>query len=183
MKLNIIGGGGKIAARFERRARELTQKQFKLRITVPPGYEWWFYQEYGTAVRGDKPYASGDTFDIVPKDGETLKFLNEGGKFIFPKEVTDHEGLYPKRYIRNSQKEIRREQRLIIKDLILSGRLTKVDVAKTLRTAMNVTKRIIIEAMSRALPGTNPDGKLAGKTAASVFNRVAKITDDSEGIN
>ncbi len=171
--------GGKLEARFQRRAEELkaiSQKPLGMKITVPKGYEWWFYQEYGTAVRGDQPYASGDTFDIIPKDGETLKFEGLDGKTVYPKEVTDHEGIYPKRYIRSIRRDIQRAQRRVIMELIKTGHLTKANIKQALREAMRETKSLIVDSMDRALPGTNPDGKLGGETAASVFERVSRIT-------
>jgi hypothetical protein len=177
-----ITGTTKLEERFARRAQELKQKEIKMQIYVPPGYEWWFYQEYGTAVRGDRPYASGDTFDIVPKSGETLRFEGTGGDFVFPKEITDHEGIYPKRYIRGIQREIRAEQKKFIRELISSGKLTKENIRQTIRQAMRATKAMIVASMARSLTGASPEGKLGGEFAADVFDRVARIKDVGEEV-
>lgn len=177
-----IAGKSKLSERFEQRARELKTKQIKMQIYVPPGYEWWFYQEYGTAVRGDRPYASGDTFDIIPKTGKSLKFENTEGEFAYPKEVTDHEGIYPKRYIRSIQKEIRAEQKKFIRELISSGKLSKENIKQTIRQAMRATKAMIVASMARSLPGARPEGQLGGEFAADVFDRVSRIKDVGEEV-
>ena len=161
---------------FKKKLIELSNTYRKPRITfriqVPPELVWWYYQEYGTATRGEPGKASGVPYDIKPLIAKSLKIPAGDGSFNFVKEVKDHPGI-PARY---SVKQILPELEEYCKEQLLAVSLlhNNISLEKVAKECAEHAILLIAESLDRNL-NTSPDGKLDGKSPGSVFSELAKV--------
>lgn len=177
----IITPGGKmitskIEGKFLKRLESLEKKYSSpfiiYRIVIPPELIWVYYQEYGTATRGEPGKASGVPYDIRPVIGKYLKIPKQDGGYAFVKEIKDHPGI-PARYsIKQVLPEIEsycREQ--LLKNSIISS---NKDADKIAKDCAKFAVAKIAESLDRNLK-TSEDGKLEGRSPGTVFKKLAKI--------
>jgi hypothetical protein len=169
---------------LERRQSEFGSKKAAARLTVPDGpqHRWWYFQEFGTATHNpDSPHPSG--YEIYPVNGGALSWVAKDGTRIvvpfvgFP--FTDiHPGVTPKRYIATIEPNLKTVIASRAVSSMLSSKFDFNALNQALLTEiMPEIKRQIVESMAEKLSGTREDGKLAGQTAASVFEQITQIVE------
>jgi hypothetical protein len=162
---------------LERRRREFS-RPIKARIIVPPELRWWYFHEYGTALRGETPYASGHTYEIHPIRADWLQWPDENEPDGFRRQfvVKAHPGVRATHMIRSVLDDIAQLARTDLMSAMLSGGF-RADVVRgrLLEQTMHDAKNIIVASIAQHLHGTRPDGKLEGRYAHEVFEQKAEI--------
>jgi hypothetical protein len=175
---------GKIQGQFTKKLQTLVNKyQSKkvvgYRIEVPPELIWWYYQEYGTAVRGEPGKASGVPYDIKPVIAKALRIPQGNGSFSFVREIKDHPGI-PARY---SVKKILPELEKYCKEQFAKPGIIDDPkfLAKTSKECAEFAIKLIAESLDRNLDGIRRiDGKLEGDYPGEVFEKLAKVVEIKE---
>lgn len=163
-----------------KRRREEFSKLLAAALTVPPELFWVLLQEHGTGTHGGKGF-----YEIRPRNAPFLSWVSQvgqnAGKRIYVDMVKNHPGVPASHFIANSLEEIRSTVAAVLVEAMVESNYD-YDAVKDafLNIGMVEVQRIIAEAMAQTLTGTRDDGKLAGQTAADVFNQNAHIQDRSE---
>ncbi len=175
---------------IQKRAQEWSHvKKLAARIVVPPELQWWYWQEFGTAVRGDAGRASGKTYRIPLSGYTTLKWPNakspnkpDGWRWQGPVEA--HPGIYPQHFITNRLRLFLTIAAQHLNTVWRKAPMSLLAARDELRDkTMPVIKSHIVDAMRVQIPGTRTDqwARLHWQTAGGVFDREAKIVDTTEG--
>lgn len=174
---------GKIEGRFLKAMQERSArwKNVKIasRIEVPVELRWWYWNEFGTATKGDPEHgASGHYYTIVPVAAKELRFPHNG-QMVFSKEVP-HFGVKPSRSVTKVLVEIRENASAAVHDAFLHGAADDPQILKlTIFHATQKAKELIVESMSRNIPGVReaePElGRLGGARASDVFEESAEV--------
>lgn len=179
----------------KRKAAWSAAGNFSYRLRVPPTLSWWYYQEFGTATKFDKPPATvggfrisalsgsksgGKKYKIEAVNAKLLRFPYDG-RMIYKKRVM-HPGVKPARFVVSALNEIDAEVQDAAKWAFKNGALEQPEILKNaVRSAVVKAKEFITTNMSRALDGSRdlePEGgKLGGRDAASVFDDQAQIVE------
>lgn len=146
------------------------------RISVPPELQWWYWQEFGTATRGDPGRSSGTTYSIKPVEASVLKFPWHGDTF-YREQILAHPGIPSHHFVTKSLHDI-----LLIAAINLEhsfrekGYWSADAVRESLlrKTLPDAIDRITLE-MEKELPGVREDGKLKGATASQMFREKAFV--------
>ncbi len=172
---------GSFLRQIEARATKWRGTKIAVRIKVPPELSWWYWQEFGTATRGDAGRASGKPYDILPVNAKALSFPGPNGDRILTGSVRDHPGIKPRRLVESIRPEIRAQLLSKAHEAFKAG---AGDQPALLKEAMfsgtEQAKTQIVESIADKLPGTRADGRLHGGTAASAFEAAAQVVDITE---
>lgn len=146
--------------------------QIVAKIVVPDDLKFWYFQEFGTASRGD---AGGAAYSIDPIHANSLAFPGPGGEKVFAKHV-NHPGIPARHSVGKAMPQIEEDTAASITKALQSGAaddpsLLKVAVEQSTQNA----KELIVQSMEQNIPGTRADGKLLGRSAASVFDAEAQV--------
>lgn len=152
------------------------------KLTVPPEHGWWYWQEFGTAGQGNK---GGASYQIPgPDHPEPFKILVIDGEFR--RGPVRHFGIRARRPIRDIMPQLVQMAKKSLRASFAEGSLDRPAVMKrSIRNILKETKKEIVKSFAERVPGSraiNPEfpkqsGKLLGKTAAQVLNRVMKVED------
>jgi hypothetical protein len=169
----------------QRRAEFARVKQISGRICVPPELQYWYWQEFGTAVGGTNRVtpdpvggASGSTYPIAPVNTNMLKFPWKGEDY-YTSLVKNHPGVPPHHSVTKQLKVIKDLAIINLELASLAEGFLSVEgimdslLLKTLPQAINLISR----QMEQDLTGTRPEGRLGGQSAASDFNTKAFVKD------
>ena len=165
---------------IRRRRQQFSSTKLAAQIVVPPDLKWWYWQQWGTALRGDPGYASGRTYDnpLEPTGFAfpDAEFPNTPTGYRVGQQLLSQPGIYPQHFVTKSIPEI---MKYVGKNFMEAGHNSQYD-PKSIRNdlltnTMQNAISIIVSAIGKALPGTRPDGKLHGGTAAAVFEQEAKV--------
>lgn len=150
-------------------------------IIVPPDMKWWYWQEFGTAQRGDPGRASGVPYDVLPVDAKAIRFPdarvpNTADGSRVQAALYNQPGIPPKHFVTRSLAAIIFTAAMNFQEV---GRKTQYDV-EAIRTdlltrTMVQAKDKITAAMAESLTGVRIDGKLHGLPAAALFESNAQI--------
>lgn len=171
-----------------KRRRQVFNKPIVARLHVPPDLKWWYWQEFGTATRGETPYASGSAYPIRPINADYLKFPDPENKYgsdprlELPESdgyarwfiVKAHPGIRPRRMVRQALSDIRQMAGHQLLPAIAT--FDPTIVRAVLQQVMEQAKVMIVESFDKNLPGNRSDGRLGGQSAADVFAEQATIT-------
>lgn len=165
---------------LKQRRQQFASIKMAAQITVTPELAWWYWQEFGTAIRGDAGRASGRTYDN-PTGPTGFAFPdaiipNAPGGYRVGEQLLNQPGIYGKHFVEQSIPSI---MKFAGRNLMEAGHesgynpvVMRTDLlTNTMPTAIN----IIANTIAGALPGTRTDGKLHGDSAAGVFEREAKV--------
>src|SRR6478752_1499987 len=108
MQFNVKTNGA-FGAHLQRRIEAWHGRKIGARIRVPPELSWWYWQEFGTATRGDQPQASGHTYPIYPVNAKMLSWPGASGQRVFSHGVPAHPGIPPRRSVTKVLDDIRQE--------------------------------------------------------------------------
>lgn len=178
-KLRPKDGISKLSEALAQRRADWQQARLSARVTVPPELKWWYWNEFGTAARGDTSRgASGSAYPIDPINKELLSFPTEEGQVV-AKHV-DHPGIHPHRFVQNSLPGIMDFARVNIKGAFIRSHLEAEAVRiQLMEVVMPEAISEIARFMFFALPGTRMGeySGLNGQVASDVFEREAKIVN------
>jgi hypothetical protein len=174
---------------LRKRSQSFQGAQIGARIQVPSDLIWWYWLEFGTAGRQDAgaPVRSGKTtYPIAPVDRggaatlDTLHWVDENGSH-FPLRVAAHPGIRPHPFVRPILADIKAfAVRDVLAALAGDGGFRVVNVkSQLMQNTMHRIVEMISESLATVAPGTRPDGKLDGNTAAEVFEEGAEVVDGS----
>jgi hypothetical protein len=161
-------------------------KTIAARIVVPDSMQWWYWQEFGTAVGGREGVtdpaggASGHTYEIPGGNPYPVTFPGEDGKPVTA-FVKAHPGVPSHHFVAKSLKDILLSaHQNFIESLHEGGYWSVASVKNALleRTMPAAIQRIGIE-IAKELPNARPDGKLEGLHAYEVWESDSKIKDVS----
>lgn len=142
------------------------------RISVPSNLAWWYFQEFGTATRGDAGRASGRPFDIYPVNARALAWEDTNGGSVVRAYVKNHPGIYPQHFVTSSLQSILNIAASNVQQALRRSPFSVLAIRTSLlEQTMPSAKEVIVEAMSERLPGVRIKGKLGGQVASDVFNR------------
>lgn len=158
------------------------------RITVPPELQWWYWQEFGTAVGGRSGQtdptggASGHKYPIRPVNTTMLAWTGPDGKQVLVPEVKEHPGVPSHHFVtRTLPDNLEIAAIKLIAAMDRSAWSVKTVRDSLLGETMPRVKENIVQMIELTLPGINPGGKLKGQAAADVFDQESKIVDSSNG--
>lgn len=157
---------------------------FAGRLVVPEQMKWWYWQEFGTATRGEKPYASGQTYSIAPVVAKALRWPNatvptEADGSRIQSFVIAHPGIPPHRFVQKSLRDVRLIASSNLHDTLKGGVLRRLHTVRLslIQKTMVAAKNRISQEIAAELPGTRPDGKLFGGAASVAWLRHVRIVD------
>jgi hypothetical protein len=159
-----------------KRRKEQFSTELSAVIKLPPELWWVYYQEHGTAVRGDNPRPA---YNIYPKNTDYLSWIGPDGHRLFLKFIKDHPGIPPQHFVAQELEEIRQElSALVARTLIESGWDFAAVKEAFLTIGMEQVKQRVAQAIELRL-GKNPrdDGKLKGGSPADAFREGAYIEE------
>lgn len=165
---------------LKRRSAEFRGKTVAARIQVPPSLYFWYWLEFGTALRGEDPTRQ-HTYPIDPVNKKALHWTNPGGDSHFAFHV-DHPGIRPHLIVRNVLESIREAAGLTLSEIIPNSGFSVAAIREgLLSNIMPNAKSQIVESMALKAPGVRSDGKLEGRSASEVFASEAKIVERETG--
>lgn len=168
---------GDFAERMVARSQKWAIPPISARIFAPDDLIWWYWQEHGTASRGE---AGGAPYPIDPVNAKALAFPDAQGKLVFRQHV-EHPGIAPRHSVLKAIPDIEAQSRTKLAAALTDGGLDNPSTLQTAVTAaVTEAKAQIVTSMSENIPGTRIDGKLAGDTAASVFDAEAEVIENGE---
>jgi hypothetical protein len=165
----------KFLAELKARAKSFKQRRISAVLTVPPDLRWWYWLEFGTALRGETgktptgyEKASGHPYPIVPVDAPILSFPTEFGQRFAMSVV--HPGIRPRKSVTKAIPEIMEKAHVdIVNALITKGfRYSSIKDA-LVQKSLPRAKELIAENLLKDAPNVRPDGRLEGDTAGDTF--------------
>jgi hypothetical protein len=168
---------GNFKDQMNQRAQRWIGKSIGARIHVPDDLDWWVFQEWGTATRGE---FGGAAYAIDPVHAKMLAFPDSAGNTVFSRHV-EHPGIPPRHPVLKVMPDIQAQAAQKINSALSEGGLddpSNLQVAVT--AAVTEARTQIAESMSKNIPGTRIDGKLLGETAASVFESQAVVIENGD---
>jgi len=168
---------GEFSKRLEARAEKWRGRKIAAHIHAPDELKWWYWNEHGVPAR-----------TIVPVESTRLAFPGEGGGTELRTSV-DWPGIKPHHTVQNVMEDVRAATQVLVRHALDNEGADNPDlVEQAVVEATKEAKSLIVTQMAEDLPGTRRDnktypkqsGKLHGETAASVFDRLAGVKDDSE---
>ena len=183
LRLKVVKGN--FTAELQRRIREFSVGEVNIGLSIQPGNEWWYYQEWGTATHAsspDFPSTAPSGYGIKPVHGDFLTFPGPQGEQVFTPEVKspNHKGVRPKGYIRMILPDLQEQIKDDVAFSLAANNYSKSAVKEILldRT-MPRAQEMIASSMSEALGQTRTDGraKLGSASPSEVFQAETFITD------
>lgn len=182
MRLSVKrkAGSGQFVEQIGKLVGQLSSTKIAAEIVVPDSMSWWYWQEFGTATRGDAGYASGRTYDD-PSEPTGFAFPdalypNAPDGYRVGEQLHNQPGIFPAHFVQSRIKTI---MQFVGHSFFESGHNSKYDPeairADFLENVMPNTIGIIAQSMAEALPGVRATGKLHGGTAAGAFETEAKV--------
>lgn len=172
---------------LKRRKASWVGAKLASRIVVPPALQFWYWQEFGTAVGGRAGLtdpaggASGHTYSIYPVNAAALSWPDGQGGRTVVHYVQKHPGTRSHHFVYRSLADIKAVACAEITKAFHEGQWKYGIVKSALNNkVMPQAVEIIAVNMERSLPGTREDGKLNGSLAADFFRGLATIQDTSE---
>jgi hypothetical protein len=165
--------------RARRRSFEL-RPVVAARISVPDDLRWWYWLEFGTAMRGEPGRASGHTYPIRPINGKLLVWQTEDGQEA-RYAVEHHPGIAPRRIVRKALHDILMQAGKDLHLTLSSGpirapRLTAMLMGDTLPFA----KGAIVQSMAdNTSPTVRRKGRIPDSVASQEFQAKSVIRDTS----
>jgi hypothetical protein len=153
-----------------KRRRQAFATPIQARISVPSDLHWWYFLEFGTALKGGR----GSAYPILPINASILKFPIDG-RIVFAKSVM-HPGVRPTHMIAKVLQPIGEMAARELADAIVnSGFNPEAARSRLLEVVMPQVKKLIVESIAIEVPGTRADGRLQGKSASQDFDDRAFI--------
>lgn len=178
-RMRPVGGFSEVKQKLEQRLADWQSANLRARVTVPPELKWWYWNEFGTASRGDTERgASGNFYPIDPVNKKLLSFPTEEGQVVALH--VDHPGIHPHRFVLNSLPGIMDFARINVRTaFIRSGGDVEAVRIQLMEVVMPEAITEIARFMFFALPGTRMGeySGLNGQVASDVFEREAKIVN------
>jgi len=166
---------GTFAKEMRKRAQDFHGKKLSARISMPEGeqFRWWYWNEFGTALRGDAGRASGKAYSIDPQYVAMLRWPTALGEYHYALHV-NHPGIHPRRMITKALDEVRKvasfaAYKIIIQDDFRFETFRQV----LLDNIMPDVKNVIVQSISNELTQTrtDPHSKLHGEEPGAAFAR------------
>lgn len=176
---------GRFLQAMQERSTKWANARIAVRIEVPEELEFWYWDEYGTASKGDVDHgASGHSYTIVPVTAKGLVFP-QGGQMTFHSSV-EHPGVKPSRSVTKVMPDIRDKAVALIHQAFIDGAADDPEkLHAAVLQAVAAAKDLIVHSMAQNIPGVRAiepsAGKLGGERAADAFDREAQIVDHSGG--
>lgn len=167
-----LTGGGFVEELRRRRNKVAAAPNAGIVIWAPDSLRWWVFQEFGTAT-----HIGGEKYPIVPVNADQLSWSepNAQGGRRYAKSVM-HPGVPPTGMVRRVLGEIETYAAAAVTNTLFASDYDMAKVQQALIDEIGpAIKKTIVESIAQQLPGTRPDGRLEGATAAEVFDAETEI--------
>jgi hypothetical protein len=175
MSLKLTVKPGRFQEELRKRISSFRGTRLSSRLVAPDTVRWWYWLEFGTALRGEPGYASGKTYEIDPVKALVLSWPTGEGARRYAAHV-EHPGIRPRAFIRKVLPTVREQAALAVMSAMMRGGF-RSNVVKSALTddAMPVAVNIISASLELEAPGIREDGKLGGQSASEFFAANVKI--------
>lgn len=189
-----------LIGRLDKLSKEFKDKKFKATLEVGSEASFYKFLEWGTAthraepVQGAPPASDygvtgpGSEYEIHPHGDYQLRFPDPTGKYealehneageALADQILHHPGVPATGFIRTQLFAIRERFSALVKQSVEQSGIAVSSFKAALLPSATIAKTLIVESLSQAAPGTRPDGKLLGRTAADVFDEATTIRID-----
>jgi hypothetical protein len=170
---------GNFLQQLQKRINAYSGAVVAARVRVPDSLNWWYWNEFGTATRGDQGRGSGHTYEIKPVTAEFLRFVGRNG-LVFVKAIEAHPGIPPSRSVTRALPDIRRTVRELVHAAFTQHGADNPKVLEgAIVEATEQAKQHIVDSMDRNLNQgvLREDGRLEGRTAAQAFQVGAEVVN------
>ncbi len=185
--------------RFEQLSKEFKDRKLKAVLEVGEEAKFWQWLEFGTAtyrsetVEGAADAAEfgvtgpGEEYEIHPHGPHPLRFPDFENKYNLPHDeegfaladaILHHPGIPAIAFIRTRLGLIMDNFSATVKQHIEQSGIALSSIRAAMLPSMEFAKKRIVESLAVGAPGTRSDGKLRGRTAASVFDEATTIRID-----
>jgi hypothetical protein len=167
----------KFLAEMTRRASAVRATPIAAKIVVPDSLRWYYWLEFGTALRGEAGHASGHTYDIDPVKRLVLAWPKSGGMHFAAHVVAP--GIRPRAFIRKVLPDIRTAAGTAVGSALLASGFDLAAAQSALTQSMSVAIEVMADSLALETTSDVREASTGGmgRTASEAFRIDAKVTE------
>jgi hypothetical protein len=159
---------------LQRRIQVFSGATVQATLVAPDTIRWWYWIEFGSALRGEAGYASGKAYPIDPVQKLVLSWPSSNGT-VYRAHV-DHPGIRPRAFIRKVLPDIQQHVGSSVAGILVST-YNPASAQSALSQALKDSVITIANSLALEAPGTRVDGRLGGVTASEAFAAQVQVQE------